>query len=292
MFYRWLEAARPNEPLAAHTTWRIGGPAEWWLAVESLDQLVEAAVLARQHQIPVFILGSGANLLIGEAGIRGLVIKNRAGDIERRGETVIVESGAMLPGLARRCATWGLSGLEWAIGIPGTIGGAVVNNAGAYGGDMAHTVRRVELLSPAGERLWQPVEWLAYDYRTSRLKRSDSAWIVLRAELGLKNGPPAEIEARLNGFNRRRKAAQPPGATGGSVFKNPPGDYAGRLIEVAGLKGHQIGQVRVSPVHANFFENLGGAAAGDVLALIETVREQVKQQFGITLALEIEVIGE
>lgn len=293
---------RHDEPLAEHSMLRLGGPADLWVAVQTTAELVEAVTLARRHETPVFILGSGANLLISDAGLRGLVIENRTGRVEfpvqtdrPRDDTVFVrvESGVVLPRLARRCARRGLSGLEWVVGVPGTVGGAVVNNAGAFGSNIAHNLVRAELLSPENEREWRPVSWFAYDYRTSRLKRqSPSAqWVVLQAELQLTVASTAEIEARMNEINERRRASQPPGATIGSMFKNPPGDYAGRLIEAAGLKGYRHGQAQISPVHANFFENQGGATATDMLALIDTAREAVARKFGIELELEIEVIG-
>lgn len=298
---------RQHEPLAGHTTLRLGGPAEVWLAVERVDELVSAVTLARQHLVPVFMLGGGANLLISDAGINGLVIENRANKVEflasslkekNLGEVrIMAESGAALPNLARRCAKRGLSGLEWAAGVPGTIGGAVVNNAGAYGSDMAHNLIRAELLTPTGERVWQPVEWFEYGYRTSRLKKKSVAssqnqgWIVLQAELRLTPAPVAAVKARLDEFNRRRKASQPPGATIGSMFKNPPGDYAGRLIEAVGLKGYRIGQAQISTLHANFFQNLGGATATDVMSLIQTAQAAVEAKFGVKLELEIEVVG-
>ncbi len=302
---------RYDEPLAGHITLRLGGPAEVWLVVERVGELVAAVTLARQYHLPVFILGGGANLLISDAGIRGLVIGNRANRVEFPASSftgekddpvkIIADSGVVLPNLVRRCAKRGLSGLEWAVGVPGTIGGAVVNNAGAYGRDMARCLARAELLSPTGERLWQPVEWFEYGYRRSRLKKKSvvssqsggrEEWIVLRAELQLTPAPVAEVEARIAEFNNRRKASQPPGATIGSMFKNPPGDYAGRLIEAAGLKGYRVGQAQISPIHANFFQNLGGATATEVLKLISVAQEAVETKFGIRLELEIEVIGE
>ena len=294
---------RRHELLSEHTTFRLGGPADIWLAVDNAAELVEAVSLARQHQVPIFLLGSGANLLISDAGLRGLVIENRAGRVDfpvqterPRDATVFltVESGVALPSLARRCAKRGLSGLEWAVGVPGTLGGAIVNNAGAYGRDMAHNLVRAELLSPTGERVWQPIDWFAYAYRSSRLKRQPrtAQWLVLQAELQLSVAPVAKIEARLTEFNERRKASQPPGATIGSMFKNPPGDYAGRLIEAAGLKGYRHGQAQISAVHANFFQNLGGATATDVLTLIEMAQQAVKSKFGVELELEIELVGE
>ncbi|MBI1879138.1 MAG: UDP-N-acetylmuramate dehydrogenase [Chloroflexi bacterium] len=309
---------RQDEPLAGHTTLRLGGPADVWLAVESVTELVTAVTVARQYHMPVFMIGSGANLLISDTGIQGFVIENRARRVEfpRTGGQsevkIVATSGAVLPNLARRCARQGLSGLEWAVGVPGTIGGAVVNNAGAYASDIAQTLSRAELLSPSGERLWQPVEWFEYGYRRSRLKKKsevssqrsvaggrrsavggrDEGWIVLQAELRLTPAPVAEIKARMDEFNRRRKASQPPGATIGSMFKNPPGDYAGRLIEAAGLKGYGIGQAQISPVHANFFQNLGGATATEVMGLIQIAQEMVEAKFGVRLELEIEVVGE
>jgi UDP-N-acetylmuramate dehydrogenase len=313
---------RCDEPLAGHTTLRLGGPADIWLAVESVAELVTAVTLAREHHMPIFMLGGGANLLISDAGIRGLVIENRANQVEfpaaslqekaGREVKIIAESGVVLPNLARRCAKRGLSGLEWAVGVPGTVGGAVVNNAGAYGSDIAHNLNRAELLSPSGEPVWQPVEWFEYGYRTSRLKEKsevrsqkseiggrrsvvggrEEGWIVLRAELHLTPAPAAEIKARTAEFNQRRKSSQPPGATIGSMFKNPPGDYAGRLIEAAGLKGYRLGQAQISPIHANFFQNLGGATASEVMRLIQTAQTAVEARFGIKLELEIEVIGE
>jgi UDP-N-acetylmuramate dehydrogenase len=303
--------ARPryNELLSGHTTSRLGGPADIWLSVTTLTDLIQVIQLARQYQIPVFMLGSGANLLIQDGGIRGLVIENRTRRIRLNPVVdvtglhhITVESGVILPTLARRCAKLGLSGFEWAIGVPGTVGGAVANNAGAYNGDMAANLVRAELLSPSGERVWQTVEWFEYGYRWSRLKRSpidfgksgqkDTAWIILQAELQLKPASPDEIQARLEKFNERRKNSQPPGATMGSMFKNPPGDYAGRLIEAAGLKGYRLGQAQISPIHANFFQNLGGATAADMLGLIKVAQEIVTAKFGVQLELEIEVVGE
>jgi UDP-N-acetylmuramate dehydrogenase len=296
---------RRDEPLTGHTTLRLGGPAELWLAVESVAELVEVVQLVRRYPVPFMMLGGGANLLLSDAGVAGLVIENRARRVEfpgppkpARGQlvTVTAESGVILPNLARRCIKQGLSGLEWAVGVPGTVGGAVVNNAGAYGSDMAQQLRRAELLAPDGERGWYPAAWFAYDYRYSRLKyRAVSGaepWVVLGAELQLSVATPEEVASRTTAFNERRKASQPAGATIGSMFKNPPGDYAGRLIEAAGLKGYRWGQAQISPLHANFFQNLGGARAAEMMHLIRTARQAVQDQFGITLELEIEVVGE
>jgi hypothetical protein len=209
---------RRDEPLAGHTTLRLGGPADVWLAVESVAELVTAVTLARQHQIPVFMLGGGANLLISDTGIRGLVIENRASQVDfsptypapssGEGMNIIAESGAVLPNLARRCAKRGLSGLEWAVGVPGTIGGAVVNNAGAFGSDMAHKLTRAELLSPTREQVWQPVEWFEYGYRTSRLKSSQRSEVRSQGS-GVRGQQLAVGGQRSAVGGRGRRSAQP-----------------------------------------------------------------------------------
>lgn len=284
------ERVRTDEPLARHTTLQLGGPADLFVTAQSTAELVAAVSLAKAHGVPVFLLGGGANLVIAETGIRGLVVANHARKITFTGDTVRAESGAILPRLSNLCAEHGLSGLEWAVGVPGTLGGAVVNNAGAYGSSIADALIRAELLMADGSRVWQPAGWFEYDYRTSRLKRGETRAVVLQAALRLSPAPPAEISARMQAFTARRKSSQPPGATVGSMFKNPPGDYAGRLIEAAGLKGFRVGQAEISPKHANFFINLGGASADDVITLIHTARDTVRQKFGVTLELEIEII--
>jgi UDP-N-acetylmuramate dehydrogenase len=306
---RFGQRLRRDELLAEHTTLRVGGPADLWLTASTLDELIEATTLAWEHQVPVFLLGSGANMLISDQGIRGLVLQNRCqqvtfrdtGDEMSDPPHVVVESGVILPSLAHRLARQGLSGLEWAVGVPGTIGGAVVNNAGAYGSSMADCLVRAELYSPADRRReWQLVNWFEYDYRSSRLRRQAAAraggngkgFVVLQAELALSRKSPAEIENQMGAYSARRRATQPPGASVGSMFKNPPGDYAGRLIEEVGLKGTQIGGAQVSPVHANFFVNCGEAKAADFATLIDLTRQTVKARFDIELELEIERIGD
>ncbi|GAB4535464.1 MAG: UDP-N-acetylmuramate dehydrogenase [Anaerolineae bacterium] len=302
---RFGQRLRQNEPLAAHTTLRVGGPADLWLTVTSLEELIEAMALAWEHHIPVCLLGSGANMLVSDRGVRGLVLQNRCqqvslpatGDNAEAADPphVLVESGVILPSLAHRLAHQGLSGLEWAVGVPGTIGGAVVNNAGAYGYCMADCLVRAELYLPASEqRAWYLVNWFEYDYRSSRLKRREvgEPAVVLQAELALSHKSPGEIENQMAAFSARRRASQPTGASVGSMFKNPPGDYAGRLIEAAGLKGKQIGGAQISPVHANFFINQGQAQAADFAALIDLARQTVKERFDIELELEIEKIGD
>ncbi len=284
------ERVRANESLAAHTTLQMGGPADLWVAAQSADELATAAKLAQDYGVPFFLLGGGANLLIGTAGIRGLVIKNQARRITFSDEGFVAESGTLLPRLSSQCAAHNLSGLEWAIGVPGTLGGAVVNNAGAYDGDIARNLLRAELLMPDGERIWQNTDWFEYDYRSSCIKSGREKAVVLQAEFQLSPVPSEDVIASMQAYTEKRRASQPAGATIGSMFKNPTGDSAGRLIEAAGLKGYQIGQAQISPVHANFFVNLGGATAKDVRQLIEKARDSVYEKFGVTLELEIELI--
>ena len=293
------DRVRRHEPMAQHTPLRVGGPADLWVTVVTLDELITAVQLARRHRCPVLLIGSGANLLVSDKGVRGLVIQNRCEGttfILHDRPRALVLSGTHLAPLARMAMRHGLSGLEWAIGVPGTLGGALVNNAGAFGGCIADRLVRAELLTPSGERVWQPTEWFEYGYRSSRLKGatagSEGAYIVLQAELCFDRASPLEIEDRMNHFNAQRKRTQPSGASLGSVFKNPPGDYAGRLIEAAGLKGRQIGGARISEHHANFFLNIGQACAGDFVALIELARETVRARFGVEMELEIQQAGE
>ncbi len=308
---RFGQRLRLDEPLAAHTTLRVGGPADLWLTAATLDELIEAMCIAWQHQVATFVLGSGANLLVSDLGVRGLVVQNRcqrvtlpegvATDEASDPPRAIVESGVILPSLAHRLARQGLSGLEWAVGVPGTVGGAVVNNAGAHGSYTADCLVRAELYSQRhSRREWRSVNWFEYGYRSSRLKQSGTRpageraeqFVVLQAELALSRKSPAEIENQMAAYTQRRRATQPPGASIGSMFKNPPGDYAGRLIEAADLKGVQIGGAQISPVHANFFVNQAQASASDFVALIELARQTVKARFDVDLELEIERIGD
>ena len=293
-----------GELMSHHTTARAGGPADLFVQAISADDLRDIVSLARRRQMPYFILGGGSNSLVSDAGIRGLVILNKAKNIQYPiGKSVVrrvkAESGVILPTLARECIQRGLGGLEWAVGVPGTVGGAVVGNAGAHGSDMAHSLVFATVLDGEGNvRDWLAQE-LQFGYRTSRLKSQISNLqtltsnpVVLEAEFELQRSTREECEAKVVGFAEKRKRTQPPGASLGSMFKNPPGDYAGRLVEAAGLKGARVGNAEISPVHANFFVNLGGASATDIYSLICLAREQVRQKFNVTLELEIGLVGE
>jgi len=290
---------KEREPLARYTSARIGGPADYLALAENADELARLVKAAWQADIKFFILGGGSNVLVSDAGVRGLVIVNRARAVQFReqDERVVVraESGANLGIVARQCCLRGLGGLEWAATVPGTVGGAVFGNAGAHGGEIAGNLLMAEILQHAGTvRPWSRDE-LGFSYRTSALKRqkaSDRENIVLAAEFALTRGSALELQAKVDEFTAHRKRTQPPGASLGSMFKNPPGDYAGRLIEAAGMKGKRIGNMGISNLHANFFVNLGQARAADVLALIHMAHETVKSKFGVDLELEVELIGE
>jgi len=280
-----------NRPLASYTSTHVGGPAEALLVARTAADLREAAHTAWLHNIPLRVLGGGCNVLVSDAGVRGLVVINRAKGITFEETRVRAESGAGFGRLARRAIERGLAGLEWAVGIPGTVGGAVIGNAGAHGGDTAGVVEHVTLITPDGEHRMD-AESLGYEYRSSILKRERRECVVLTAAFALQPGVREELAARADAYTAHRKATQPPGATMGSTFKNPPGDYAGRLIEAAGLKGAQHGGALISPQHANFLINTGEATAQDFMALIDLAREEVRARFGVTLELEIELVGE
>lgn len=283
-----------NEPLSKYTAARLGGAADWlFIARESNEQLVEVVGAAWAEGIAVRVLGGGANVLVSDAGFRGLVVINRVGKAAFRETTVTVTAGMSLSVLARKCAAKGLSGFEWAVSVPGTVGGAVVNNAGAHGGDMAGCLRSAALVdAERGTQVLTSAD-LAYDYRASSLKaREDRRFLVTMATLVLAKGDPAAINATMDAFIAQRKRTQPPGASLGSIFKNPPGDYAGRLIDWCGLKGTRVGGAQVSPVHANFFINTGGATAGDYYALIHLVRDTIHEKTGVLLETEVELVGE
>jgi UDP-N-acetylmuramate dehydrogenase len=281
-------------PLARFTAARLGGPADWlYVARSDPGELVGVVRAAWADDLPVRVIGGGANVLVSDSGFRGLIVVNKITRIETAGENMLrVSAGTPLTHFARECAARGLRGFEWAVAVPGTIGGAVINNAGAHGGAMTDTVVEATIVEPETERVWTHDD-LGYDYRHSALKaRADRRYLVLDALLRFMPDAPAAISKRMDEYNAYRKRTQPPGASLGSVFKNPPGDHAGRLIEAAGLKGHRIGSAQVSPVHANFFLNEGGAAnASDYYALVRHVQQTVADQSGVWLEPEIEFVG-
>jgi len=294
--------ASRDAPLAPFTSMRVGGPADLLIVVESVEDLVRAVALAREHGVPWRVLGGGCNVLIADEGVRGLVIANRAASISVGERTVRAESGAKLAALAQQAVEAGLAGLAWAAGLPGTVGGAVVGNAGAFGGDIASGLKSAKILEPDGEIRDRPNGWFQFRYRGSRLKGaqgggpgesegSGNDYVILEALFELEPSEGDELRARAEEIMTWRRTRHPSGATMGSTFKNPPGRHAGRLIERAGLKGERIGGAQISEQHANFFINLGDATARDVLALIAHAQAEVKRQFDVALELEIETVG-
>lgn len=295
-----IDSLPRGQALARYTAARLGGPADYlYIAKDpSYSDLIPLLDQAWKRQTPVTVIGGGANVLVADAGIRGLTIINRATDISHEDDGdeafVTASSGTSLIRLARYCQEHGLKGMEWAIAVPGTVGGAVVNNAGAHGGDVASSLTRALVLEAAGGERWYDADELDYAYRHSQLKaRADKRFFIKHACFQLERDNPELIQKRMEQNNDYRRRTQPAGASLGSIFKNPLGDFAGRLVEAAGLKGARVGSVQVSPVHANFFINSGDAAsARDYYQLICLVRERVKEAFDLTLELEIQLLGE
>jgi len=294
------ETIRVNEPLSRYTSARVGGPAEMFLTINNANELQQAVELAYGQKIPYFILGGGSNILVADTGISGLVILNRARTVGFRhnGLNVVctAESGMNLSSLARQCIAKGLSGLEWAVGVPGTIGGAVVGNAGAHGGDLSGVLLAATIWeSGRGPRVYTNEE-MQYGYRDSILKRDQhktrTRRVLLSADLQLSPDSVEVLTARADAFTARRKQTQPGGASMGSMFKNPDNYYAGYLIETAGLKGFQVGKAHISEKHANFFVGEGDTCAEDIRALIAEAWNSVREQFGVEMDLEVELVGD
>jgi UDP-N-acetylmuramate dehydrogenase len=282
-------------PLAPFTSARIGGSADYLVEVTSAEALEQATRDLWNGGIPFRILGGGSNVLVADEGVREVILLNKAR--QRRffedevGLHIWAESGAMLGTLARLAAENGWSGLEWAATVPGTLGGAVVGNAGAYGSDMSQSLSLAEILQHDGQVVTWACEELDFSYRSSRLKRDSGQFVVLTATLQAQRSSPELCKERMREFAAHRAKIQPAGASMGSMFKNPPEEFAGRLIEQAGLKGFSEGAVQISDKHANFFINHGEGSAQDVWKLIETARNQVLKKFGVLLELEVELLG-
>lgn len=282
-----------QEPLAPHTTWKIGGPADVLLVPHTKEQLVQTVRLLQLHQIPYFVLGRGSNLLVTDKGIRGVVIKlGEALNYVRFDDRFVYAGGAYsFITLSQKASRQGLTGLEFAGGIPGSVGGAVYMNAGAHGSDVSRILKYAEVLLDTGEWVVMHKDELEYAYRHSILQRVPG--IVTEAVFELEHGNRNEISVALATNKERRLRTQPlqlPCA--GSVFRNPEGGFAAKFIEEAGLKGKRIGGAEVSMLHANFIINTGGATANDVLSLIQLVQQTVFSKFAITLTPEVLVVGE
>ena len=283
-------------PLARLTTVRTGGPGDFYARPDSVDRLVELLAWAQDRQIPVGVVGSGSNLLVADAGFRGLVMKLDGGlaTIEQDGERLLCGGGARLPQAAARAARAGLSGLEFGVNIPGTVGGAVRMNANAYGGDLSRVLEWVDVATAAGAARRVPAE-LGFAYRRSALGPGE---VVAGASFALSAAEPERVKATLAEMRAARKAAQPSGIkTFGSTFKNPDdaraeGRSAGVLLDEAGCRGLQVGGARFSEKHANFVENMGSATTADVIALMAEGRRRVRERFGVELEPEVQLLGD
>jgi UDP-N-acetylmuramate dehydrogenase len=289
---RLFPAAKFDEPLKRYTAWKIGGPADALLEPRGADELIEAVQRAREHGVPVTVLGGGTNVLVRDGGVRGLTIrlaKSLTG-VRIEDRSVTAEAGILYPALANATAGRGLAGLEFATGIPGTVGGAVYMNAGAYGGETRDVLDWADVFRD-GKVVRMRNADLEFSYRRSVL-HDHPDWVVLRAGYTLEPGDPAELKARIKEFRAQRMNGSPNRPSCGSTFKRPPGDFPGRVIEEAGLKGTRVGQIEVSPVHANYLVNLGGGTAKDALELIGLVKEKVRERLGIELEPEVRVVGE
>jgi UDP-N-acetylmuramate dehydrogenase len=282
-----------DAPLAPLTTLRVGGAADRLATPSSVGELVTLLEIAADAGVETFMLGKGSDIVVADAGVRGLVIRTRADDVAIDGTRLRADAGASMTALAKRCAHDGLAGFDWAISIPGSFGGAIWANAGAHDGDMAGVLREVDVYDPRdGRRRTLDAAECAFAYRDSRFKHRPE--VVLGGTIELERGDPAAITALVDAHQAHRRATQPlADQNAGSVFRNPPADHAGRLIEAAGLKGHRIGTAQVSQLHANFIvTDRGGARAADVQAVGDDVRATVAERFGVQLRYEIEFVGE
>lgn len=281
-----------DEPMSRHTTFRVGGTADFFIEIGSPKELLDVVNYLTETDWDYFILGNGSNLLVGDKGYDGVILHlgERFNRITVKKNTITAEAGAMLSAVAKTAAKNGLSGMEFAAGIPGTIGGAVVMNAGAYEGEMKQIITKVTVMTKEGEILDLDNETMEFGYRTSIIK--NRPFVVLSAEISLKRGDIASIQSQMDEFNKRRRSKQPleyPSA--GSTFKRPEGYYAGKLIMDAGLRGYRIGGAQVSEKHCGFIINIGNATAADISELMDEVAEKVEEQFSVRLEPEIIRIG-
>lgn len=290
------EKLQENVNLSDYTTIHVGGRADGFVVMHSIEGIIAAISALHQTGTPYKLIGSGANIVISDSGYRGVILLNRAHNvkIDTHGTTpvVIAESGANFSSMGRTTALRGFYGMEWAATIPGTVGGAVYGNAGAFGSNTQSCLLKADVFTIDNGRQTWLTEQFCYAYRSSILKRDKSSTVILNATFKLEPGDTKTAMERIKEFNIKRRNTQPPGASMGSTFKNPPGDYAGRLIEAAGLKGTSVGEMQISEQHANFFINRGGAKAKDVYELIQLAKKTVFEKFGIQLETEIELLGD
>ncbi len=282
---------KKNEPMADHTSWLVGGPADYFLYPTDLNELLEIVTYSEKYQLPLFILGNGTNLLVLDGGIRGLVVNIGApfSHIEQDCSRLKAGAGLSMAALAKSAASAGLSGLEFAIGIPGSLGGALVMNAGAFGGYIGEKVQSVKLVDFNSRVVNMSRAEISFGYRTSSLAGKG---IITEVILELEEGSPDQIYNTMEHCSAERRRRHPVKPSAGSVFRNLPDQPAGRIIENAGAKGMRIGGAEVSEHHANFIINTGNATAADILNLIKAVQDKVKSKYGIELQPEIRIIGE
>lgn len=279
------------ERMSRHTSLRVGGPADYFVRIASEADLTGAVAVAREHELPVLVLGGGTNLLVADGGIRGVVLENAWSEATADGTVVTASSGAPLAHVAAVAARHGILGLEWMATVPGTVGGAVHGNAGAFGTETADVILAADLMDLNGTTWTAPLPELGFAYRTSALQKTPI--VVVRARFRGQQGDRESAVKRIKDMANERAAKQPLAQPNtGSIFRNPPGDFSGRLIEAAGLKGHRIRGAMVSPKHANFIVNTGDARAADVLALLRVCQREVKARFGVDLVPEVEIVGE
>jgi UDP-N-acetylmuramate dehydrogenase len=295
---RDLAEVRLDEPLGRHVTFGVGGPADAYVIAENEDQLRLGYSLAKQAGEPVFIFGSGSNILIGDGGVRGLTIENRTSAVEGpspngAGFRARVASGVSFAALSRRLSSQGYAGIEWACGIPGSLGGAVVSNAGAYEWSLKDVLKSARLSDEDGNILEVPPDGLDLTYRNSAFTRGQIRdKIVLSVDLHLERGDANELKQHVREFDEQRREAQPPGRNCGSVFKNPPQNPSWWYVAQVGLRGHRLGGAQFSDQHANFILNLGDARAADIVALMQLAQERVRERFSIELEPEVALVGE
>lgn len=282
-----------DEPMSAHTTFRIGGPADYFAMPSSAEEIRRIVALCIEQEVPYYIIGNGSNLLVGDKGFRGVIIQifKNMRDIRTEGETVTAQAGALLSKVAAAAYDAGLTGFEFASGIPGTLGGAVRMNAGAYGGEMSQVLKSADVLTAEGKVLTIPVEEMKMGYRTSIVSRMD--YVVLGAQLVLSRGSKEDIRAKMDELKEKRVSKQPlEFGSAGSTFKRPEGYFAGKLIEDAGLRGFRIGNAQVSEKHCGFVINRGGATAAEVAELMDHIIRRVEETSGVRLQPEVKKIGE
>lgn len=287
------DSVKENELMKNHTTFKIGGPVDVLVLPQTVDDIRTTINYCHKNKYPLFVFGLGSNIVVRDKGIRGVTLKigNTLKEIQISGQEIYAQAGVRLSELARKAEANSLSGLEFAEGIPGSLGGAVFMNAGAYDGEMKDVVWEVEAISPSGEKQIFPAADLGFDYRKSVFQSND--YVIVAVKMKLKPGVQAEIRSKMREYAASRREKQPleyPSA--GSVFRRPPGYYVGPMIENMGLKGYSVGGAQVSEKHAGFIVNTGNASASDVLQLIEIIKKAAREQFGVDLQPEIRVVGE